>query len=154
MNIYGNETKLSLIKELQNATNQSLIKCKMALERSNYNIDIARIMMARDFDTHSSKLLFISQPYTGRTEEDILEERLKIKYKVEKHMCEIYTVIDQYHQTVPEGANRFHCLSNDLLLMGDAHLIAFSPNWKSSRGCRIEHELAVLYNLPMIEVEF
>ena len=34
-----------------------------------------------------------------------------------------------------------------------ADLIAFSPDWQSAKGCRVEHELATAYGLNMIEVE-
>lgn len=65
---------------------------------------------------------------------------------------EEFMVIDQYHQTAPEGSGRFYYLSQDILMMDEADLIAFSPNWKTAKGCRVEHELAVAYGLNMIEV--
>ena len=99
------------------------------------------------------KKLFISQPFSGRTEEDVFEERAKIQRKVEEIQKEEFVVIDQYHQIAPEGAGRFYYLSQDILLMDEADLIAFSPDWKLAKGCRIEHELAVTYGLNMIEVE-
>ena len=99
------------------------------------------------------KPLFISQPFSGRTEEEVFEERAKILSKVEEIYKEKFSVIDQYHQTAPEGAGRFYYLSQDILMMDKADLIAFSPDWKSAKGCRVEHELAVAYGLTMIEVE-
>lgn len=99
------------------------------------------------------KQLFISQPFSGRTEEEVFEERAKILSKVEEIYKEKFSVIDQYHQIAPEGAGRFYYLSQDILMMDKADLIAFSPDWKSAKGCRVEHELAVAYGLNMIEVE-
>lgn len=99
------------------------------------------------------KKLFISQPFSGRTEEEIFEERAKILSKVEAVYKEKFSVIDQYHQTAPDDAGRFYYLSQDILMMDEADLIAFSPNWGSAKGCRIEHELAITYGLNMIEVE-
>ena len=75
------------------------------------------------------KKLFISQPFSGRTEEEVFEERAKIQRKVEEIQKEEFVVIDQYHQIAPEGAGRFYCLSQDILMMDEADLIAFSPDW-------------------------
>lgn len=99
------------------------------------------------------KQLFISQPFSGRTEEEIFEERVKILNKVEAIYKDKFSVIDQYHQTAPIGAGRFYYLSQDIFMMDKADLIVFSPNWKSAKGCRVEHELATVYGLNMIEVE-
>ncbi len=99
------------------------------------------------------KQLFISQPFSGRTEEEVFEERARILSKVEAIYKEKFSVIDQYHQTAPEGAGRFYYLSQDILMMDKADLIAFSPDWKLAKGCRVEHELATVYGLNMIEVE-
>lgn len=99
------------------------------------------------------KTLFISQPFSGRTEKEVFEERAEILKKVEESQKEKFVVIDQYHQTAPEGAGRFYYLSQDILMMDEADLIAFSPNWKTAKGCRVEHALAVAYGLNMIEVE-
>ena len=38
-------------------------------------------------------------------------------------------------------------------MMDKADLIAFSPDWQSAKGCRVEHELATAYGLNIIEVE-
>ena len=88
------------------------------------------------------KQLFISQPFSGRTEEEVFEERTKILRKVEAIFKEKFLVIDQYHQTAPDGAGRFYYLSQDILMMDKADLIAFSSDWKLAKGCRVEHELA------------
>lgn len=98
------------------------------------------------------KKLFISQPFSERTEEEVFEERAKIQRKVEEIQKEEFEVIDQYHQTAPEGAGRFYYLSQDILMMDKADVIAFSPNWKIAKGCRVEH-VALAYGLNMIEVE-
>lgn len=98
------------------------------------------------------KLLFISQPFSGRTEDEIFDERARILDKVETIYNEEFLVIDQYHQTAPEGAGRFYFLSQDILIMDKADLIVFGPNWESAKGCRVEHELATAYGLNMIEL--
>lgn len=99
------------------------------------------------------KTLFVSQPFKGKTEEEVFSQRRMIKDKIEELIGEECLVIDQYHQTAPEGAGRFYYLSQDILMMDEADIIVFSPDWMTAKGCRVEHELAVSYGLNMIEVE-
>ena len=68
------------------------------------------------------------QPFRGRTEEEVFEERARILSRVETIYKEEFSVIDQYHQIAPEGAGRFYYLSQDILMMDKADLIAFSPD--------------------------
>lgn len=98
------------------------------------------------------KKVFISQPFKGRTEEEVFRERDELVKIVKDTFGEEFEVIDQYHQTAPENANRFFYLSNDLLMMGEVDLIVFSPFWREANGCRIEHKLAELYDLPYIDI--
>lgn len=97
------------------------------------------------------KQLFVSQPYGDRSKEDILEERAQIVAWVEQILGVKFEPMRQYERITPEGAPRFYHLSQDLLLMGEADLIAFAPDWKSAGGCQIEHALATQYKLPMID---
>lgn len=47
------------------------------------------------------KRLFISQPFTGKTEEEIFEIRKKVEKFVVDFIGEEVEVIDQYHQDAP-----------------------------------------------------
>lgn len=97
------------------------------------------------------KKIFISQPFKGRTEEEVFEERGRLQKMVEEVYGEPVEVIDQYHQTASKGAGRFYYLSQDLLMMGEADLIVFSRNWHTAKGCMVEHELARVYGLNYVE---
>ena len=39
-----------------------------------------------------------------------------------------------------------------LKLLGTADFVVFAPRWQDYRGCRIEHDAAVAYGIPIAEV--
>lgn len=97
--------------------------------------------------------LFISQPFTGKTEEEIFNQREEVVAAVK----EIYKgatieVIDQYHQEC-DVDRRLHHLAESIKLMDSADLIYFTSDWKSAPGCRIEYAIATEYgfNIAMDE---
>ena len=102
--------------------------------------------------------VFVSQPFSGRTEEKIFEQRREIVSRFVK-MYETFTgekgefeIIDQYHQAAPEGAGRFYYLANDIQMMDRADFILFARDWKEAKGCQMEHRLCELYDLHYIEM--
>lgn len=96
------------------------------------------------------KKIFISQPFHGRSEKEIFAERDWIKHRLEAAWNENVEVIDQYHQKAPEGAGRFYYLSQDILMMEQVDVIVFAPNWWLAKGCRVERELAKVYDLNIL----
>lgn len=97
------------------------------------------------------KKIFISQPFHGRTEEEIFTERQNLLYILKKNYNEEIEVIDQYHQIKPEGAGSLYYISQDILMMEKADIIVFAPYWNLSRGCRIEHMIATEYGMTILE---
>lgn len=94
--------------------------------------------------------LFISQPFSGRPEEEIFAERERVIEFVTSFMGEEFDVIDQFHQEKPKckrGENRFFYLSNDLIWLGEADLIVFTHDSASAKGCRVEYTVASEYGL-------
>lgn len=103
-------------------------------------------------------ILFVSQPFKGRTEEEIFEQRRDMIARFVK-MYETFSgekgefeVIDQYHQVAPEGASRFYYLGNNIQMMSQADFILFAPDWREAKGCQMEHTLCDIYDLPFIEL--
>lgn len=97
-------------------------------------------------------LLFISQPFHGRTEEEIFEERRRILEKAKLLFGDAIDVIDQYHQEKPDGEGKLWYLSQDILMMEKATWVIFSPKWKEARGCRIEHMICEEYGFNTMEL--
>ena len=101
------------------------------------------------------KKIFISQPFSGRTEVEVMKEKEEI-IKWLKIIGIDATVLDQYHQSEPPiddpEKKRIWFLANSIQMMSMVDLVVFSDNWESAKGCRIEHEIAIEYNLPYIEL--
>ena len=91
------------------------------------------------------KKLFISQPMNGRSNRAIKEERQAfIDYY--EHLG--WYVIDSILNMGP--ANAIEYLAESIKLMNDADAVLMMKGWEKARGCRIEHEVAVLYGKEII----
>ena len=79
------------------------------------------------------KKLFISQPMRGKTDEEI-------------------EVIKSFFESAPTDATPLWYLGESLKLLGTADFAVFAPGWQDYRGCRIEHDAATQYGIPIVEV--
>lgn len=100
------------------------------------------------------KKVFIAQPMTGFTEEEIAKERNKAILEIDKLMGdEIYTILDQRYvdKLAPEDAEPAWVLAEDLKILSTADLVYFCEGWKQSKGCRVEHMYARMYDINIIK---
>lgn len=88
--------------------------------------------------------IFISQPMKDRTDEEIMQERNRIMAKWTNKPVEF---IDSFFRE--PGKNSTESLGKSIFLMGYADLFVFAPGWENARGCRIEHEVAKEYGIPI-----
>ena len=88
--------------------------------------------------------IFISQPMKGRTNEEIMQEQNRIMTKWTNKSVEF---IDSFFRE--PGKNSTDSLGKSISLMSDADLVVFAPGWENARGCRIEHEVAKEYGIPI-----
>ena len=101
--------------------------------------------------------VFISQPMTGRTLDEVKKERQDIDTIMHELNDGLSTkgisvkVIDSFdEQAFIEGRNPLDCLGDCIKKMSEANIVVFAPGWDKSRGCRIEHQCAVEYQLATI----
>ena len=98
--------------------------------------------------------IFISQPMKDKTSQEIEQERKEIIEKIRKHFKKIEVrVVDSFIKDAPHDAKPLWFLSKSLELLSNANVIVLGKDWKNSRGCRIEHECAVQYGIPIIYIE-
>lgn len=99
--------------------------------------------------------VFISQPMKDRTEEAIVAERKYILNKVlEIDGIDDVKEIQSYFGLDAAAANAgVFYLGESIKLMADADIVAFAPGAREARGCRIEHEVAELYGLKIIDFD-
>ena len=101
--------------------------------------------------------VFISQPMTGRTLDEVKKERQDIETIMHELNDGLSTkgisvkVIDSFdEQAFIRGRNPLDCLGDCIKKMSEADIVVFAPGWDKSRGCRIEHQCAVEYQLATI----
>jgi len=100
--------------------------------------------------------VFVSQPMSGKREKEILEDRSNLIEKLSHFGIykDSIDIIDTYiKKEPPEDSNvRLWYLGKTIELLAQADLVIFAPDWQKARGCRIEHECAKIYHIPIIVV--
>ena len=107
--------------------------------------------------------IFISQPFSGRPEEEVMKRQDEIVMKLKGVIPDDIYIIDQYHQDEPSvelgcgSANIIHerlwYLGNSIKLMSVADIIVFSSDYKKAPGCRAEMYIAQSYGLNIMMEE-
>lgn len=100
------------------------------------------------------KKLFISQPMRGLTDEEILKTREEIRVRAEETIGESVELIDSFIEDYPGEINKsvpVWYLGKSIQLLSQADIAYFGGDWRNSRGCRIEHEVADKYGIKIIE---
>ena len=100
----------------------------------------------KTFEPTKRKVAMISQPMNGLTEEEIEETRKKARRHLERLG---YKVVETYTSNAEKG-NPIYCLSLALETMAQCDAVYFCTGWDDYRGCRIEHSVAVAYDLDII----
>lgn len=94
------------------------------------------------------RMAMISQPMSGKTEEEIIAARNEASQRLENMG---YTVVDTYYNkySVPCYANNgaLYHLGQSLTEMARCDAVYFCRGWEDTRGCQIEHEVAKAYGL-------
>ena len=102
------------------------------------------------------KKVFISQPMRGLTDEEILEKRNEIKKDIKTKINEEVEFINSFMQDYPSNIHDIHVpvwyLGKSIQLLSQADMIYFGEGWDKARGCRIEHEIAKVYGIDIIEL--
>lgn len=100
--------------------------------------------------------VFLCLPMSGRTEEDIVKEMAEMKnasihYFQDKHPnCEIVYMTNYVSESEEESDNPVYLLGRGIMtMMSQADVCLFSKNWKDSKGCKVEHDIAEAYNIDI-----
>ena len=106
--------------------------------------------------------VFLSQPMTGFTEEEIIECRENTKNKLDR-IFESLNMIKVHSETIKysiidntqfgENKTPLGYLAKDVELLDKTDIVVFTAGWQKSRGCNIEYQLAKTYNIPMIFID-
>ena len=103
------------------------------------------------------KRLFISQPMNGKTNEEIIATREKAVEKAKYILgCEVEvidSIIDSFFANAFIGTDKkpLWFLGSSIQSLSKADVAIFCNGWQNARGCKIEHECAVEYDIKIIE---
>ncbi len=91
------------------------------------------------------KKAMICQPMSGKTEEEIFEERKQAVSFLRNKGYEIADTFINDHRFDESNNPPLAYLAESLKLMAEVDAVYFVKGWEKKRGCRIEHEAAVEY---------
>lgn len=97
--------------------------------------------------------VMISQPMRDRTEKQIIDERKKVVDKLESLG---WKVVDTLFKDDPEKKCNVpvYYLAKSIDAISKVDAVLFMNGWEKARGCKIEHEICLQYNiLTMYEYE-
>lgn len=95
--------------------------------------------------------IMISQPMTGKTTEEIRKEREELVKQLESQGHEVMDTVFNFEGKDPYNHGLFY-MGHSVLAMSEVDAVVFMPGWQYSRGCKIEHELALRYGLFIKEI--
>jgi hypothetical protein len=96
------------------------------------------------------KKLFISQPMKGKTDKEILKERMTAIEKAKEFTGEDVEVLETFFDNFDENAKPLHYLAESIKFLANADVVYFASGWNTARGCKIEHHCAREYGIKCI----
>ena len=96
------------------------------------------------------KKVFISQPMRGKSKDEILTERNRITKKIQ-NLIGNHEVLDTYFDDFGECSKPLQYLAKSLFMLAAADCAYFAQGWQDARGCRIEHDSAVAYDIEVLK---
>ena len=95
--------------------------------------------------------IFISQYMGGRSNEEILKERLPVEKMLK---TKGYEIIDSIIEELPpENISNIATwyIAKSLELLSQADVIYFMKGWQQGSGCKIERQVAEEYGIDILE---
>ena len=93
--------------------------------------------------------VFISQPMKGKSNEQILAERADA-YALIRSTCHDAELIDTFiDERLSEKHAGLRYLSRSVDMLDEADAVWMLKGWEDTRGCKIEHDCAIAYGIPV-----
>ena len=93
--------------------------------------------------------IFISQPMTGRTNEEIVSERQALIDYYTNLGHEVIDTVFNFDDVEVKHIGVYY-MGYSIVAMANADLVVFMDGWQNSRGCKLEYELAKQYGVPFV----
>lgn len=97
------------------------------------------------------KKLFISMPMSGLSREEIKTRMAEAQTDAERIVGEPLELIDSVFEFETGVSNLVKCIGKAIMCMADADYVYFAVGWKNARGCRVEHVVAVSYEMSILD---
>lgn len=94
--------------------------------------------------------VFISQPMSGLSDEEITSMRMNIERKALRDHPDA-VIIDSYFANFKGSPLEY--LGKAISFLSYADVVYMAPGWKNSRGCRVEEMCAREYDIPVVYLE-
>lgn len=98
-----------------------------------------------------NKAIFISQPMGGRSADEINAERRRVIELARQKFGEV-DALETFFDDFGPAAKPLDYLARSIEFLAKADVAIFTPGWQDARGCRIEHQCAEDYGIPVMEV--
>ncbi len=98
-----------------------------------------------------SKVIFISQPMGGRSDDEINAERRRVIEIARQQFGEV-DALETFFSDFGPAAKPLDYLARSIEFLAKADVAIFAPGWQAARGCRIEHQCALEYGILVMEV--
>ena len=92
--------------------------------------------------------IFISQPMSDKTDEQIKSERESVKELLSMQYGEV-EIIDSFVESAPHDAKPLWFLGKSLELLSGADIAYLCADWEKYRGCKMEHDACIEYGIPV-----
>lgn len=93
--------------------------------------------------------VFISQPMKGKSDEQILADRADA-YALIRSVCPDAELIDTFiDENLSEKHGGLRYLSKSIDMLDEADAVWMLKGWEDARGCKIEHDCAIAYGIPV-----
>ena len=102
--------------------------------------------------------VFISQPMSGKTNEEIRRKRRELTDRAAEYFGEPVCIINSFFDAnnpitfLMESMNDLGYLGMSLILLSKADAAVFAEGWENSKGCRIERRCCEEYSIDVVDL--
>ena len=99
------------------------------------------------------KKLFVSQPMTGLSDEEIYAARDTALAYAKRACNEELKLIDSFVPGVGDAGRPLYYLGLAIQALDGADIVCFAPGWEKSHGCVVENFCASVYGIERMYME-
>ena len=95
--------------------------------------------------------LFISQPISGRTDEEIINEQDTIRDKIKDKYDDV-ELVNTFLTFAPFRSSLMMILGMSIKMLFGTDVAVFAKGWEKEKECQVEHIVCEKYGIKIIEL--